>query len=267
MKSILIIGACLGCLHSCNPSAEPAAEKETGLERPSPYPAQADIDTSLTYLMGHFDPSQHEAFVLVDTLHADRPGLFLRRDTYTAFKSMYEAAAKEGIQFTIRSATRNFEYQKGIWERKWSGTTKLEGGTDATTMADYRERALAILRYSSMPGSSRHHWGTDIDLNSFSNAYFETGQGKQEYDWLVEHGPSFGFCQPYTAKGKARPEGYEEEKWHWSYYPVSAILTEAARSKFREDRVEGFSGSETAARIRILERYILGINSECLVKH
>ncbi|MBK8672515.1 MAG: D-alanyl-D-alanine carboxypeptidase family protein [Bacteroidetes bacterium] len=30
-----------------------------------------------------------------------------------------------------------------------------------------------------MPGSSRHHWGTEVDINALSNAYFSTGEGKK----------------------------------------------------------------------------------------
>ena len=37
-------------------------------------------------------------------------------------------------------------------------------------------------------------------------------------DWLVQNGASYGFCQPYTA---GRCAGYNEEKWHWSYMPLS----------------------------------------------
>ncbi|NJK84501.1 MAG: M15 family metallopeptidase [Saprospiraceae bacterium] len=51
--------------------------------------------------------------------------------------------------------------------------------TAAATTPNPQERALKILKYSSMPGTSRHHWGTDIDLNSFSNSYFEQGEGKK----------------------------------------------------------------------------------------
>ena len=35
------------------------------------------------------------------------------------------------------------------------------------------ERALDLLRYSSMPGSSRHHWGTDVDVHSLDPETFE----------------------------------------------------------------------------------------------
>ena len=47
--------------------------------------------------------------------------------------------------------------------------------------------------------------------------YFESGKGKQEYEWLRDNAYEFGFCQVYSEKGMERKYGYEEEKWHWSY--------------------------------------------------
>ncbi len=49
-----------------------------------------------------------------------------------------------------------------------------------------------------MPQASRHHWGTDVDINSVEPEYFESGQGLKEYTWLQENAWKFGFCQPYT---------------------------------------------------------------------
>jgi len=165
-------------------------------------------------------------------------------------------AMADGIELRILSATRNFEYQKGIWERKWQKLS-MEGNKDPEAIA--RE----ILLYSSMPGTSRHHWGTDIDLNWLGNAWFETGKGREIYAWLTEHASEYGFCQPYTAKGEARPFGYEEEKWHWSYIPLARKYYEGARLHLSNELISGFTGAETAASIKVVENYILGIAPEC----
>ena len=114
-----------------------------------------------------------------------------------------------------------------------------------------------------MPGTSRHHWGTDIDLNSFENSWFESGEGLVVYNFLVENAEKFGFCQPYTPKGESRPNGYEEEKWHWSYMPVSGRLTGLAESILRDTAISGFQGAEAAAEIQVVEHYVLGINPDC----
>ena len=216
---------------------------------------------TVDYIMGHFIPSSHPAFVQVDISHADREGLYLRKETYDAFIRMYEHAMKDGIKLQIRSATRNFNYQKGIWEAKWTGERLIEGGENLSqTTPDHKERALKILRYSSMPGTSRHHWGTDIDLNSFDNSWFEEGVGLDIYRWLTKHASEYGFCQPYSA---GRPHGYQEERWHWTYMPVSKKLTELAKQELKNEMIKGFHGSETAVKIDVVNKYVLGINEEC----
>ena len=107
-----------------------------------------------------------------------------------------------------------------------------------------------------MPGSPRHHWGTDIDINNFNNSYFESGQGLKEYDWLVANAAQFGFCQPYTPKGTERPFGYNEEKWYWSYIPVAKQLTQKAATELKDEMIGGFKGSETAVEIGVVEKYV-----------
>jgi LAS superfamily LD-carboxypeptidase LdcB len=220
---------------------------------------------TVQYLTGHFNPADHPDFVRIDSIHADRGGLYLHRLTYQAFTDMYEAALEDGIQLQIRSATRNFNTQKSIWERKWTGETTIENGKNASVAyPKAADRAKMILKYSSMPGTSRHHWGTDIDLNSFENSWFESGPGLNIYNWLSQHAADFGFCQPYTQKGESRPNGYEEERWHWSYMPLSQTLTRLATDSLRNEMISGFLGSEVAAQLKVVERYVLGINADCL---
>jgi LAS superfamily LD-carboxypeptidase LdcB len=188
----------------------------------------------------------------------------MRKDVFAAYKKMYDQAKKEGIHLVIRSATRNFSAQKKIWEDKWFGRRILDDGVNAfTEIKDEKQRALKILEYSSMPGTSRHHWGTDIDLNAFTNEYFEKGEGLKVYNWLQEKAGLFGFCQTYTPFDVKRPVGYQCEKWHWSYTPLSAGLTEWAKSNVKDNMMTGFAGSETAREIGIVQNYILGINPDC----
>ncbi|NND64576.1 MAG: M15 family metallopeptidase, partial [Gammaproteobacteria bacterium] len=216
---------------------------------------------SIDYLTGQFDPATHGDFVRVDQPFTDRTDLFLRDDAYQAFKKMYKSARMDGITLIIRSATRNFDYQKGIWERKWTGRLRLSTGDLAPeSHPDEIDRARRILEDSSMPGTSRHHWGTDIDINAFLNEYFESGRGLEEYEWLRGHAAEFGFCQPYTAKNDQRPYGYNEEKWHWSYHPISSQLTRLAESSLTDDQITGFLGSETATNIEIIKHYVLGLS-------
>jgi len=219
---------------------------------------------SVDYIMGKFDPAEHEDFVVIADEYANRSGQYLHKETYAAFQEMYEAAKADGVNLQIISATRPFVVQKSIWEAKWTGQRLVQGGENlAETTPNPKERALKILRYSSMPGTSRHHWGTDIDLNNLNNSYFESGEGKAIYDWLSANAADYGFCQPYSPKGPDRPNGYNEEKWHWSYLPIAKPLTRMAEAKLTNDMIEGFQGAETAEQIHVVENYILGINPAC----
>lgn len=220
---------------------------------------------TLGYIMGKFDPTQNANFTKIEKQYASREGMYIRKDVYNAFKKMHAAAKKDGLNFTIKSATRPFDHQKRIWEGKWTGQRKIAGGKDASkSYPNPKDRALKILEFSSMPGTSRHHWGTDIDLNSFENSYFERGRGLKEYNWLLKHAATYGFCQPYTQKDKQRPNGYNEEKWHWSYLPIAKQLTDKAEKVLKDELIQGFKGAETATDIEVVKKYVLGINQACL---
>lgn len=219
---------------------------------------------TIDYVIGKFDPASHADFVPIPVEMADRAGRYMRKDALEAFKKMHGAAAKDGISLVIKSAARNFDYQKGIWERKWNGDRILSDGTNAAKdISDDIERSLKILEYSSMPGSSRHHWGTDIDLNSFDNEWFESGEGLKIYNWLKANASTYGYCQVYCEKGAHRSSGYNEEKWHYSYMPESQEILEYAQSQLNISDIKGFKGDHTAEAVGIIEKYILGINRSC----
>ncbi|MCV5359665.1 M15 family metallopeptidase, partial [Escherichia coli] len=54
-----------------------------------------------------------------------------------------------------------------IWNGKWRGERPLLDASsqpiDALQLCEI-ERLHAILRWSALPGTSRHHWGTDLDI-------------------------------------------------------------------------------------------------------
>jgi len=244
---------------SCNKVDPPQTEVKQNKEEVLP-----ENNITADQVMGKFDPTTHDDFVRIDEKYADRSGMFLHKETYDAFERMSVAAAADGVDLVIRSATRNFDRQKQIWEGKWTGKRLVENGENlAQSTPDPTERAKKILLWSSMPGTSRHHWGTDIDLNSFDNSYFESGQGKKIYDWLVNHGDEYGFCQPYSEKGEQRPDGYNEERWHWSYTPLANQYLDRARTALKNEDITGFQGSETAIDIEVKEKYIFGISHSC----
>ena len=226
-----------------------------------------DKEFTTAYLMGKFDPSTHPDFTSIPPLYRDEEIRYLRKDVLEAFIKMYNEATKDGVYLKIRSATRNFDNQKRIWENKWTGKTILEDNVNAAKdIPDDVVRAKKILQYSSMPGTSRHHWGTDMDFNSFDNKWFESGEGLKIYQWLSTNAGAYGFCKPYTKHGTDRNTGYFEEKWHWTYMPVSEKLTKIAADSLSNDMITEFLGSHTAQEIDVVNKYILGISPACKTK-
>ncbi|MBN1532178.1 MAG: M15 family metallopeptidase [Spirochaetes bacterium] len=169
------------------------------------------------YLTGRFDPYRHPLFVKLTAAGIPCRGdhHILREEAARALKLLYDDFIREHPKapFWVQSSTRNFESQRVIWEKKWRRL-----GEERRFRTDPKARGLSILTYSSMPGTSRHHWGTEVDLNVLRNDYFERGEGRVLYQWLLKNAHRYGFCQPY---GAGRNEGYSEERWHWSYMPLS----------------------------------------------
>ncbi len=219
------------------------------------------------YVTGRFDPSKQEMFVsLADTgIPTNKWRHLLRREAAEALKKMYDAFRKENPKapFWVQSSTRNFYDQKGIWDGKWNGTITVMNVSLNKTIRDPLKRALEILKYSSMPGTSRHHWGTDFDLNVLNNSYYETGEGKQLYQWLLKNAGRYGFCQPYTS---GRNAGYNEEKWHWSYVPLSKVFIVKWNDLYRKNpgafsKKGLFCGSEAAG--KLAPAYVNAIQKDC----
>jgi LAS superfamily LD-carboxypeptidase LdcB len=255
---LALFGACKKNV-TRNPTEDPEKIVVPATEPESPAEDETLVRESLPsvdLVMGRFNPVTDTHFVRIEARFTDKAAIYLQKEAYEQFLNMHKAAAADSVQLFILSATRPFDYQRNIWERKWAGL-KAKGMTDEKAMVE------EILRFSAMPGTSRHHWGTDIDLNYLNNHYFETGKGERIYRWLVENAPRYGFCQPYTARGSARPYGYEEEKWHWSYLPLASRYFRVAKDSLRNEMIDGFSGSAYAPELQVVEKYVLGIAPSC----
>lgn len=205
---------------------------------------------SKAFVLGKFEYRTDTTFVKVDTEYSSKE-IYLKKETYEAFLKMYNAAKTDGTTLKIVSGTRNFEEQKTIWERKWRKYKQLQP----------IERSKKILEYSAMPSTSRHHWGTDLDLNSLNNSYFNSGKGKQEYDWLIANANAYGFYQAYTSKENGRT-GYNLEKWHWSYLPLASEYLKFYNSNITFDDINDFEGHQLAEELKIIDNYVNGIAEE-----
>ncbi|MBT8272213.1 MAG: M15 family metallopeptidase, partial [Bacteroidia bacterium] len=168
-------------------------------------------NNKLTYeeLIGKGDP----------TLYGD--GYLIRKEVYEAFQSMQADAKKSGIDIRVVSSYRNYDHQKRIWERKYK--QNISNGLAP------EQSIKKIIEYSTIPGTSRHHWGTDIDIvdgnfmdtpNLLSATNFEKGQPFYDLGvWLTEHSKKFDFYIVYTNEESRK--GFKYEPWHFSYRPLS----------------------------------------------
>lgn len=241
------------------PVSVPASQPE---DNPADAPREP-IELSQDALLGRISPAQDTGFTRIAAQYTNKEEIYLRKQAYQDFVQMARAASEEGIELQIISATRNFAAQKSIWEAKWNGQRKVDGMNLSQAMPDPEKRALKILEYSSMPGTSRHHWGTDMDLNALNNRYFASGEGKKIYDWLLAHAHEYGFCQVYTEKGEDRPYGYNEEKWHWSYMPLASQFLRQYNEKISYNDLGGFEGEGVAEEIGAIKKYVNGIAPRC----
>lgn len=261
MVMVYLFMSWISLAFGCAPGPKSSGHSPEGINQTHLARHESLVDTAkIHYITGRFNPEKHADFKVIPVQYTDRSGLYLRKEALEAFIKMYLAAKKDGITLKIISATRNFVAQKRIWEEKWTGQRPVTGTANILQIKDPVKRAELILLYSSMPGTSRHHWGTDVDLNALNNEYFSTGAGLKTYLWLLTHASEFGFCQPYTA---GREIGYQEEKWHWSYLPVSAELTAYAAQHLHDQDIAGFLGAEVAPKIQVVGKYVLGINPNC----
>lgn len=158
----------------------------------------------------------------------------------TDFLRLQKEAAAEGFDLQIASAFRDYDRQLRIWNLKASGERQLfddqEKPLDFNSLSPF-EIVMAILRWSALPGGSRHHWGTDIDVFDAKTQRSEdvqltpsevTGSGPAApmHDWLDERiktDSSFGFYRPYqNDRGGVSPE-----RWHLSYHTLARRFLEA----------------------------------------
>lgn len=186
--------------------------------------------------------------------------------------SLKKKADSEGFNLKIASAFRSFSRQEEIWNKKMRGEThildKNHRPVDPKTL-NQRDLVLTILKWSSIPGTSRHHWGTDFDFfdgNTLSSnykvqliaeEYLENGIFNPLYLWLKENASKFGFYFPYNEdRGGVGPE-----PWHLSYFPQADIYQKRfTKHLFLENlRVSTLEGKEILFKQAdlILKKFIL----------
>ncbi|OCG10232.1 hypothetical protein A9G13_00385 [Gilliamella sp. wkB178] len=216
----------------------------------------------LNKLTGQFDEKKDDNFIALDSteLPVNKKGMYLQKQPAQQLIKAYRdfKKAHPDIPFIVVSATRNYQYQNGIWQRKWDALT--------AKINDPQQIAEEILKFSSMPGTSRHHWGTDIDITSVSSEYFHNdSKGIILYKWLQENLPKYGFCRPFN---EGRTGGYLPEEWHWSYKPISSQYIAQYKALLESDantimQTLNFVGHDKIKLENLIKEYVLTVNTDC----
>ena len=143
-----------------------------------------------------------------------------------AFVAMREAALEEGIEIEIVSAYRSYERQKFIWNRKFY--SNAEKGISPN------ENINKIIEYSTLPGTSRHHWGTDIDIIDgkkpkegdllVEEKFHENGPYVRLREWMEKMQTDTVFT--FLTRTIQKRKGFNYEPWHYSFAPLSIPMLE-----------------------------------------
>jgi hypothetical protein len=134
-------------------------------------------------------------------------------------------------------------------------------------------RVETILLWSALPGASRHHWGTDVDVADGTaiaagyapklevHEYRRGGPFAALSAWLGENMRRFGFYRPYTRRGR----GVQPEPWHLSFAPAARLALPRMTVALLAEAIAG-AGVEGEAEIlarlpAIRERYLLDVDA------
>lgn len=164
----------------------------------------------------------------------------MQEEVYEAYERMRQAAAKEGIDIKVVSAHRSYHRQREIWNAKYK-TLTLQG-------LPAKDAIQEIITYSTLPGTSRHHWGTDIDIIDNANPqsgdvllaekFYGDGPSSALRSWMNRNAADYGFLEVYTDHPNRK--GFAHEPWHYTYHSLSKayleVLTNQVISEIAKDK-------------------------------
>lgn len=182
-----------------------------------------------------------------------------------AYEKMKTAASHAGIQCKVVSSYRDYNHQNRIWERKY--TRFRESGLSPTQAIE------KIITYSTIPGTSRHHWGTDMDIVDatpnvagdllVASKFHGRGPFCKFKEWMDEHSETFGFYLVYTDVYDRK--GFNYEPWHYSYKALSFNYLKAyqkldIKNKLQTEKLLGSAHFTSAFIDRYLSDHVMDIN-------
>ena len=204
------------------------------------------------------------------------PRCLLHAAAVRPFLAMRDAAMRDGFDLAPVSSFRDFGRQRQIWNAKYRGERPArdrQGRPVQMAALDPGARVETILLWSALPGASRHHWGSDLDVadGGVIAAGYQARLEVEEFRrggpfaplsaWLAANMRRFGFYRPYTRRGS----GVQPEPWHLSYAPIAQPALGRMTARLLAEAITG-NGVEGEAEIlarlpSIRERYVLGVDA------
>ena len=202
-------------------------------------------------------------------------GCLLHRETAERILELRDAARASGIELAAVSGHRGLAQQIAIWNAKLRGERRLldrRGRVLDRGALSERQAVDAVLVWSALPGASRHHWGSELDVidRAALPAGYRVALEAPEFApggvfarlaaWLDEHARRFGFFRPYACdRGGVMPE-----PWHLSYAPVAVPALRALSLELLAETIAGASmdaREQVLARLpEIYERYVVAVD-------
>ncbi|MGX5173371.1 M15 family metallopeptidase [Aliikangiella sp. IMCC44653] len=186
---------------------------------------------------------------LVDFKLSDKAVVQVNPNIVTDLQKLINAAQKDGIEIAVISSFRSFEQQLKIWNEKWLGHRAVVSRHGRTLHMDALssiEKYKAISLWSALPGLSRHHWGTDLDifdLNAIKNGhkveltpaeFAPNGPCAKLETWLQANLTQFQFFRPYAEYNG----GVAQEPWHISHFSSEQIVQNFDHQKCKKALME-----------------------------
>ena len=129
------------------------------------------------------------------------------KDAYIFAKAMLDAALKDNVELYIRSPYRSYSTQNVLFENQ---VKRCLNGSVSREQAEITASTVV-----ARPGTSEHHTGLAVDLNSVETNFEDT----EAFSWLKEHGEEYGFIMRY-AVDKQDLTGVIHEPWHWRFVGI-----------------------------------------------
>jgi LAS superfamily LD-carboxypeptidase LdcB len=160
------------------------------------------------------------------------PACSLHEHVVAPFLNLRRAALADGFDLVPQSSFRDFSRQLAIWNGKFSGARPMldaSGQPVGAAELPVQQRIDAILLWSALPGASRHHWGTDVDLIDAQaiapgyrvrltpEEFAPGGPFARLACWLDANAARFGFFRPF----RGVLSGVQPEPWHFSFAPIA----------------------------------------------